>query len=86
LGLNLLGQSGSRYDELVESVQSHLRLLESAFKLRFDLKDSKVIFVTCQAKLKPKDFFCLSFVRVLPQTQFRRQWLPDFRPRGKKAG
>ncbi len=57
LGLNLLGQSGSRYDELVESVQSRLRLLESAFKLRFVLKESKVIFGTCEAKLNPKDFF-----------------------------
>lgn len=57
LGLNLLGQSGSRYDELVESVQSRLRLLESAFKLRFDLKDNKVIFGICEAKLNPKDFF-----------------------------
>lgn len=39
------------------NVQSRLRLLESAFTLRFDLKDRKVIFGSCEAKLKPKDFF-----------------------------
>lgn len=57
LGLNLLDKVGSRYNELVDEVQSRLRLMESAFKLRFDLKDNKVIFGTCEAKLNPKDFF-----------------------------
>src|SRR2546421_3839473 len=57
MGLNLLDKAGSRYNELVDEVQSRLWLLESAFKLRFDLKNNKVMFGTCEAELNPKDFF-----------------------------